>query len=70
MRSQPNYLSLFCLVADVDGGFVVVVFDVDVVVQVTLKVYLRLFVMEVEIEWVVVAVSDVQNHYNVKPNLS
>ena len=59
MRSQPNCFELFCfvvvVVVDVIGDvvFVVVVLNVDVVVLATLKVNLRLLVLEVEFGWVV-----------------
>ena len=61
MRSQLIVLRLFCLVVVgviiIDVVYVVVVVpNVDVVVQATSKVDLRLFVMEVEFHggWVVV----------------
>ena len=49
--------------------FVVVVLNVVVVVLATLKVDLRLLVMEVEFGWVGgVGWGGVQNHFHVKPN--
>ena len=53
MRSQPIVLRLFCLfVVVVVVVDVVFVPDVDIVVYVTFKVYLRLLEMKVEFWWV------------------
>ena len=67
MRSQPN---CFEVVVVVDVVFVaVVVLNVDVVVQATSKVDLRLLVMEVEFGWGGWGgVGGVQTHFRVKPN--
>ena len=46
----------------------VVVLNVVVVVLATLKVDLRLLVMEVEFGWGGVVVGGVQTHFRVKPN--
>ena len=72
MRSQPNCFEVVVVVV-----FVVVVVDVilnvDVVVQATSKVDLRLLVMEVEFLGGLVGGwgggGGVQSHFRVKPNL-
>ena len=67
-------MKLFCsvVVVIVDVVFVVIVVILDVVVQATSKVDLRLLVMEVEFECVVGGVvgggGGVQTHFRVKPN--
>ena len=72
MRSQPNCFEVVVVVVVVIVVFVVVVIlNVDVVVQATSNVDLRLHVMEVEFGWVVVGWDGgggVQTHFHVKPN--
>ena len=69
MRSQPNCFAVVLFFVVVVVVFVVVVLNVDDVVLATLKVDLRLLVMEVEFGWVWWWWwGGVQTHLHVKPN--